>query len=159
MINFKKLNIIETPWKIIFSASLLSSIGLVALSSISYQSPSIVQNPFFKQLFFLIFAFAGFLIAFLTPKYLIHKYAYVIYSLGIVLVILPFFGATHAGTHRWLNIGLPFNFQPSEFAKIFTVIALARYLSDNTINIQYFKSILIPILIALGLMSAAEKSI
>jgi len=149
MINFKKLNIIETPWKIIFSASLLSSIGLVALSSISYQSPSIVQNPFFKQLFFLIFAFAGFLIAFLTPKYLIHKYAYVIYSLGIVLVILPFFGATHAGTYRWLNIGLPFNFQPSEFAKIFTVIALARYLSDNTINIQYFKSILIPILIAL----------
>ena len=149
MINFKKLNIIETPWKIIFSASLLSSIGLVALSSISYQSPSIVQNPFFKQLVFLIFAFAGFLIAFLTPKYLIHKYAYVIYSLGIVLVILPFFGATHAGTYRWLNIGLPFNFQPSEFAKIFTVIALARYLSDNTINIQYFKSILIPILIAL----------
>jgi len=149
MINFKKLNIIETPWKIIFSASLLSSIGLVALSSISYQSPSIVQNPFFKQLFFLIFAFFGFLIAFLTPKYLIHKYAYVIYSLGIILVILPFFGATHAGTYRWLNIGLPFNFQPSEFAKIFTVIALARYLSDNTINIQYFKSILIPILIAL----------
>ena len=149
MINFKKLNINETPWKIIFSASLLSFIGLVALSSISYQSPSIVQNPFFKQLFFLIFAFVGFLIAFLTPKYLIHKYAYVIYSLGIVLVILPFFGATHAGTYRWLNIGLPFNFQPSEFAKIFTVIALARYLSDNTINIQYFKSILIPILIAL----------
>tara|TARA_B110000444_G_scaffold66546_1_gene62437 strand:- start:17 stop:1243 length:1227 start_codon:yes stop_codon:yes gene_type:complete len=149
MINFKKLNIIETPWKIIFSASLLSFIGLVALSSISYQSPSIIQNPFFKQLFFLIFAFCGFLIAFLTPKYLIHKYAYVIYSLGIVLVILPFFGATHAGTYRWLNIGLPFNFQPSEFAKIFTVIALARYLSDNTINIQYFKSILIPILIAL----------
>ena len=149
MINFKKLNIIETPWKIIFSASLLSFIGLVALSSISYQSPSIVQNPFFKQLFFLIFAFAGFLIAFLTPKYLIHKYAYVIYSLGIILVILPFFGATHAGTYRWLNIGLPFNFQPSEFAKIFTVIALARYLSDNTINIQYFKSILIPILITL----------
>ena len=149
MINFKKLNIIETPWKIIFSASLLSFIGLVALSSISYQSPSIIQNPFFKQLFFLIFAFFGFLIAFLTPKYLIHKYAYVIYSLGIVLVILPFFGATHAGTYRWLNIGLPFNFQPSEFAKIFTVIALARYLSDNTINIQYFKSILIPILIAL----------
>ena len=149
MINFKKLNINDTPWKIIFSASLLSIIGLVALSSISYQSPSIVQNPFFKQLFFLIFAFAGFLIAFLTPKYLIHKYAYVIYSLGIMLVILPFFGATHAGTYRWLNIGLPFNFQPSEFAKIFTVIALARYLSDNTINIQYFKSILIPILIAL----------
>lgn len=149
MINLKKLNNSEAPWKIIFSASFLSFIGLIALSSISYQSPSIVQNPFYKQLLFLIFALLGFFMTFLTPKYLIHKYAYVIYSLGIILVILPFFGATHAGTHRWLNIGLPFNFQPSEFAKIFSVLALARYLSDNTINIQYFKSTLVPILIAL----------
>ncbi|MDG1848002.1 MAG: rod shape-determining protein RodA [Candidatus Marinimicrobia bacterium] len=149
MINLKKLNISETPWKIIFSASFLSFIGLVALSSISYQSSSIVQNPFYKQLFFLIFALSGFFISFLTPKYLIHKYAYVIYSFGAILVMLPFFGASHAGTYRWLNIGLPFNFQPSEFAKIFSVLALARYLSDNTINIQYFKSIIVPILIAL----------
>ena len=149
MINLKKLNVSEAPWKIIFSAFFLSSIGLVALSSISYQSPSIIQNPFYKQLFFLILALLGFFITFLTPKFLIHKYAYVIYSLGIILVILPFFGVTHAGTHRWLNIGLPFNFQPSEFAKIFSVLALARYLSDNTINIQYFKSIIVPILIAL----------
>ena len=149
MINLKKLNISEAPWKIAFSASFLSFIGLVALSSISYQSPSIVQNPFYKQLFFLILAFSGFFITSLMPKYLIHKYAYVIYSLGIILVILPFFGVAHAGTYRWLNIGLPFNFQPSEFAKIFSVLALARYLSDNTINIQYFKSIIVPILIAL----------
>ena len=149
MINLKKLNISEAPWKIILSASFLSFIGLIALSSISYQSLSVAQNPFYKQLFFLILALIGFLISFLTPKYLIHKYAYVIYSLGAVLVILPFFGDTHVGTHRWLNVGLPFNFQPSEFAKIFSVIALARYLSDNTINIQYFKSIIMPILIAL----------
>ena len=65
------------------------------------------------------------------------------------MVILPFFGNTHAGTYRWLNVGLPFNFQPSELAKIFLVIALARYLSDNSIKIQYFKSIIVPILIAL----------
>ena len=123
MINLKKLNVSEAPWKIIFSASFLSFIGLIALSSISYQSPSIIQNPFYKQLFFLIIALLGFIIIFLTPKYLIHKYAYVIYSIGLILVILPFFGVTHAGTYRWLNIGLPFNFQPSEFAKIFSVLA------------------------------------
>ena len=69
--------------------------------------------------------------------------------MGSFLVILPFFGSTHAGTYRWLNTGLPFNFQPSELAKIFLVIALARYLSDNSIKIQQFKSIIMPILIAL----------
>tara|TARA_B100000073_G_scaffold266992_1_gene226595 strand:- start:2277 stop:3503 length:1227 start_codon:yes stop_codon:yes gene_type:complete len=149
MINLKKTNINDAPWKILFSALILSFIGLVALNSISYQSASIALSPFYKQLLFLFLAIIGFLVSFSTPKYIIHKYAYVIYGVGTILVILPFFGDTHAGTYRWLNIGLPFNFQPSELAKIFLVIALARYLSDNSIKIQYFKSIIAPIIISL----------
>ena len=149
MIIIKKPNINDAPWRILFSALFLSFIGLVALSSISYQSQTLTLNPFYKQLFFLVLALAGFLISFFTPKYIIHKYAYIIYGIGSLLVILPFLGSPHAGTYRWLNIGLPFNFQPSELAKIFLVIALARYLSDNSIKIQYFKSIIVPIVIAL----------
>ena len=149
MIIIKKPNINDAPWKILFSSLFLSFIGLIALSSISYQSQTLTLNPFYKQLFFLILALVGFLISFFTPKYIIHKYAYIIYGLGSLLVILPFLGSPHAGTYRWLNIGLPFNFQPSELAKIFLVIALARYLSDNSIKIQYFKSIIVPISIAL----------
>ena len=149
MIIIKKPNINDVPWKILFSALFLSLIGLVALNSISYQSQALALNPFYKQLFFLLLALLGFLFSFFTPKYIIHKYAYVIYGIGSILVILPFFGSPHAGTYRWLNIGLPFNFQPSELAKIFLVIALARYLSDNSIKIQYFKSIIVPIVIAL----------
>ena len=149
MIGIKKLNINDAPWKILFSALFLSFIGLIALNSISYQSQTIALNPFYKQLVFLILALVGFLISFFTPKYIIHKYAYIIYGIGSLLVILPFFGNPHAGTYRWLDLGLPFNFQPSELAKIFLVIALARYLSDNSIKIQYFKSIIIPITIAL----------
>ena len=149
MIIIKKPNINDAPWKILFSALILSSIGLIALNSISYQSQTLALNPFYKQLFFLIIALAGFLISFFTPKYIIHKYAYIIYGLGSFLVILPYFGSPHAGTYRWLNIGLPFSFQPSELVKIFLVIALARYLSDNSIKIQYFKSIIVPIVIAL----------
>ena len=149
MIIIKKLNMYDAPWKILFSAIFLSFIGLVALNSISYQSQTLTLSPFYKQLFFLILALIGFLISFITPKYIIHKYAYIIYGIGSLLVVLPFFGSPHAGTYRWLNIGLPFNFQPSELAKIFLVIALARYLSDNSIKIQYFKSIIVPIVIAL----------
>ena len=149
MISIKKPNVNDAPWKILFSALFLSLLGLIALNSISYQSTSLAMNPFYKQLLFLFLAIIGFVFSFLTPKYIIHKYAYFIYGLGSLLVILPFFGSAHAGTYRWLDIGLPFNFQPSELAKIFLVIALARYLSDNSIKIQYFKSIIVPILIAL----------
>ncbi len=145
----KKSIINDAPWKILFSSILLSTIGLVALNSISHQNTSILHSPFYKQLFFLFLASFSFIFSFITPKYIIHKYAYIIYSIGVIIVILPFFGNTHAGTYRWLNIGLPFNFQPSEFAKIFSVIALSRYLSDNNIKIQNFSSILLPICIAL----------
>ena len=55
---------------------------------------------------------------------------------GIILVILPFFFEKHAGTHRWFQIGLPFMIQPSEFAKLFTILALARYLSDHNLQMK-----------------------
>ena len=146
---FKIANINDAPWKILFSSLFLSFIGLIALNSISYQNTTFIQNPFYKQLFFLFIALFSFTFSFITPKYIIHKYAYIIFGLGIFIVILPFFGSPHAGTYRWLDIGLPFNFQPSEFSKIFTVIALARYLSDNNLKIRKFSSIVIPIIIAL----------
>ena len=149
MIFFKKLNINDAPWMILYSALFLSFIGLIALNSISHQNTTIIQNPFYKQLFFLFIAFFSFSFSFITPKYIIHKYAFIIYGVGIFIVILPFFGSPHAGTYRWLNVGLPFNFQPSEFVKIFSVIALASYLSDNNLKIYKFKSIILPILIAL----------
>ena len=146
---FKIANINDAPWKILFSSLFLSLIGLIALNSISHQNTTFIQNPFFKQLFFLFIALFSFTFSLITPKYIIHKYAYIIFGLGIFIVILPFFGSPHAGTYRWLDIGLPFNFQPSEFSKIFTVIALARYLSDNNLKIRKFSSIVIPIIIAL----------
>ena len=146
---FKIANINDAPWKILFSSLFLSFIGLIALNSISHQNTTFIQNPFYKQLFFLFIALFSFTFSLITPKYIIHKYAYIIFGLGIFIVILPFFGSPHAGTYRWLDIGLPFNFQPSEFSKIFTVIALARYLSDNNLKIRKFSSIVIPIIIAL----------
>ena len=149
MILLKKPNIHDAPWMILFSALFLSFIGLIALNSISHQNTTIIQNPFYKQLFFLFIAFFSFSFSFITPKYIIHKYAFIIYGVGIFIVILPFFGSPNAGTYRWLNVGLPFNFQPSEFVKIFSVIALARYLSDNNLKIYKFRSIVLPILIAL----------
>ena len=63
--------------------------------------------------------------------------------------VLPFLNSKHAGTHRWFDLGLPFMIQPSEFAKVFTVLALARYLSDHNLRMQRFQSIILPIILSL----------
>ena len=149
--NVNKLNSFkDVPTKLIWSALSLSFIGLIILKSISNHHPDgLIYTPFFKQLIILMPAVSILLFVIFLPRYSIHKYSYILFFLGIVIVILPFFGSAHAKTYRWLNIGLPFGVQTSEFAKVFTTLALARYLSDHTLKMKKISSIIIPVLITL----------
>src|SRR4029079_2599396 len=58
-----------------------------------------------------------------------------LYGVGGVLLVLVLAGVTDAGTaqssHSWLSIGGHQIGQPSEFAKVATVLMLARYLSGR----------------------------
>lgn len=54
-----------------------------------------------------------------TPTYL--------FSILLLLVVLVV-GRKVSGARSWLDLG-PFGFQPSEFAKIGTVLAMSAYLS------------------------------
>jgi rod shape determining protein RodA len=138
------------PLSIFFLPILLTIIGLLALFSISVNQFGIIAiTAFTKQLLFMIPAIGGFLVILFIPKYIIHKYIYVAYGLILALVAVPFLLSTIAGTHRWINIGLPVAFQPSEFAKWIVVVSLARYLSDHNLEIKKFSTLIFPILIAL----------
>ncbi len=140
----------EVPVTIIWAVVLLTVVGLIVLKSISqHNSGAFLHNPFFKQIIFLIPALIGAIGVLYIPRYSIHKYAYAIYALGIILVLLPFYGNPHAGTYRWLNIGFSLSIQPSEFAKVFIIISLARYLSDHNLQMKNFTSIIIPIIMVL----------
>ena len=138
------------PISVILLPIILTFIGMVALFSISVNQFGIIAiTAFTKQLLFMIPAIIGFLFILFIPKYLIHKYIYLIYGLILVLVTVPFLLSTIAGTHRWINIGLPVAFQPSEFAKWIVVVALAKYLSDHNLEMKKFSTLIFPIFIAL----------
>jgi len=140
----------DMPVSIIIFTTMLTILGLISLFSISMnQFDEVGITTFTKQLLFLIPAFVGFITILFIPKYMIHKYIYFAYSLMLMLVLTPFLFETIAGTHRWINFGLPISIQPSEFAKWIVVVALARYLSDHNLQMKKFMTILFPILIAL----------
>ena len=140
----------DMPVSIIIFTTMLTILGLISLFSISMnQFGEVGITAFTKQLLFLIPAFVGFITILFIPKYMIHKYIYIAYSLVLMLVLTPFLFETIAGTHRWINFGLPISIQPSEFAKWIVVVALARYLSDHNLQMKKFMTILFPILIAL----------
>ena len=138
------------PISVILLPIILTFIGMVALFSISVNQFGVIAiTAFTKQLLFMIPAIIGFLFILFIPKYLIHKYIYLMYGLILVLVTVPFLISTIAGTHRWINIGLPVAFQPSEFAKWIVVVALAKYLSDHNLEMKKFSTLIFPIFIAL----------
>jgi rod shape determining protein RodA len=70
-----------------------------------------------------------------SDKRLYNVLSYPIYGLVILLlVIVLVVGQTIAGNKSWIDLGF-FKLQPSEFAKIATALALARYLSEPGIRL------------------------
>lgn len=107
----------------------------------------------------LVWISAAFVIAFVIFVIDINFYpffAYLVYGIMIlVLILVLIFGTKVHGATSWFEIG-SFRLQPSEFAKIATALALARYLSSHNVQINTIKSyirlagiILIPALLIL----------
>ena len=137
----------EANYVIIGVAFLLFLIGLVGLSSIAiHQDDTIQTSSFLKQIYFFFPGFVLCIIMFYLPKSIFHKYSYLAYGFIILAILVPFTGEKFAGTYRWIYIG-PLGIQPSEFAKWIVVLVLARYLSDYNIDLNRFRTLIIPIIV------------
>ncbi len=88
------------------------------------------------------------LIAFLDYRIAVRYLSYGLYALGIVLLVIVLLNGTNLnGSTRWISIK-SFQFQPSELAKIFLILLVAKRLSNrNGEPLRLLKDIL-PVLIA-----------
>ncbi|HCT30866.1 MAG TPA: rod shape-determining protein RodA [Bacteroidales bacterium] len=94
------------------------------------------------QIIWIIFAFALALVTLLIDRRVYFVFAYFFYGLGIFLLIAALlFGRVVNGAHSWLQIG-PVGIQPAEFAKIATILALAKLISVYNFKILQPSSIL-----------------
>jgi rod shape determining protein RodA len=115
---------------IVIATILMVMMGVVSIFSATYANTS-GTDFYLKQM---IFGIVGFvimiIISFLPPKYF-SKFAYSLYILSILLLILVLvFGKTINGNKSWFYVG-GFGIQPSEFAKIATILALANFISPG----------------------------
>jgi rod shape determining protein RodA len=118
----------EIDFKLFFTALLLSLIGILLIYSAKHNSIS-EQSLFLKQLLWLFLSLIAAGILFIFPLRLHEIFSYIYYFSAIVLLVAVFlFGINRMGANRWFELG-GMTFQPSEWAKIATVFALARYLS------------------------------
>ena len=146
--NFLTKSMKTSPYSLLLIILGLLLIGLTSLYSIAAVKSGGESSAFLRQLFFLIPSIVLMFIFTIVPRKIIHEYIYIVYTLSVIAVFIPFFGSKVADTHRWINIGLPFNLQPSEIAKLIVVLTLARYLSDRNIELNHFTANLVPFVIA-----------
>ena len=146
--NFLTKSMKSSPYSLLLIISGLLLIGLTSLYSIAAVKSGSGSSAFLRQIFFLIPSIVLMIIFTIVPRKIIHEYIYIVYTLSVIAVFIPFFGSKVADTHRWINIGLPFNLQPSEIAKLIVVLTLARYLSDRNIELNHFTANLVPFVIA-----------
>jgi len=83
------------------------------------------------------------------PLKLLIRVSYILYIFTILLLIFVlFFGKTGLGAERWLVLG-PLRIQPSELAKLATILAVGRFLSDKYANVNKFKYLSLSVVLIL----------
>lgn len=119
-------------------------IGLVAVFSASAPESLRVTkgaNPFYYGLRQLNFAVVGLLMMWLAMKFPYNNWKrftlWVLLSSVVLLVVVLFLTEDIKGAHRWIDLGF-FNLQPSEYAKLGTILVLAHYLSEIKSGITNF---------------------
>ncbi|UCF64495.1 MAG: rod shape-determining protein RodA [bacterium] len=120
-------------------------LGLMALYSSSHPSldAGFGNNYFLKQVIWILIGFGLIIILYFLPNRWIYASAYYFYGLSLFFLLLVIFvGKMGQGAERWLQIG-PVSFQPSEFAKFATILAVAKFLSRDEANPNHIPDFLI----------------
>ena len=100
-----------------------------------------------KQMIWIITALLLAFIILIIDENFYTAFAYVIYAIFIIAIILvPFLGREVKGSRSWFRFG-DFGIQPAEFMKFATNLALAKFLSNQNIKIAEYKNTLITLLI------------
>lgn len=135
---------------------ILSLFGLVMVLS---ASQIVAANNFGNQYYFfirqLVFWFLGmgaffYFLRVPLDRLYANRSRYLIATL-ILLTLVLIIGPKIAGVHRWINLGF-FQFQPSEFAKLFLTIYLAGWFAAKGDSIKSLTQSLLPFLGILGVV-------
>ena len=148
----------------------LATIGLLSIYAAAFNEahPHIYDfsQNYGKQLVFIgVSLVVGFIILLIDAKFF-NAFAYVFYGLSIICLLLVLvIGSKISGSTSWIQLG-PISFQPSEFAKFGTALALAHYLGKLDTDLTKFKTkviaygiVFVPVLLILAQGDAGSASV
>jgi rod shape determining protein RodA len=137
-------------WGLVMAVIGVLGIGLVSIYSATYpgfmdSSAVRVSDTFIKQIIYASVGIAAAVGLFFVPERWVRDLSYPMYAIGILLliaVLVPGIGHVVNGQQCWIRIG-GFTFQPSEMAKITTLLALARFISEKSTDVRSLRDRLV----------------
>ena len=135
----RKENIFKNiDWYLVITYFLLVIFGWISIYAAGYK-PNVssifdISQNYGKQLIWIVASTVLILIILMIDPKFFSALSYTFYAICILLLIgVLMFGSEIGGAKSWFKIG-NFAMQPSEFTKIFTNLAIAKYLSSININ-------------------------
>jgi rod shape determining protein RodA len=123
------------------AAILLVGIGLLSIYSATLDAR--MGDLFSKQLIAAAVGLIALVGAAFLPTRALQRIAYPIYFLSMLSLVTVFLiGKQVSGSTSWFAVG-HFSIQPSEFAKVATVLALAAYLQRNDVHLSKLRDLIV----------------
>ncbi len=137
------------------TALVIATIGCLLIYSATYfNDPGL--NIFKKQLLWIGIGLALMVVFLFVDYHVFFDIAPIAYGIGVIMLIyLLVLGRTTANVKSWIHIA-GFQFQPSEFMKIFTALMLARFFDNHEaayLNLRSFIRIMLIIAVPVGLIA------
>ncbi len=131
-------------WKLIFAYLFLVLVGWISIYAAVYdgEHSSIwdFSCRYGKQMIWIAASLVIALFVLVTDPKFFSQTSYLAYAVCIImLMIVLVVGSTTKGARSWLGIG-DFGIQPSEFAKIGTALALAKFLSAINVDMNNWQT-------------------
>ena len=131
-------------WVLVSIYIALVSIGVLCIFMVEYNPNTFTAGSFFsgntnysKQILFTGFCGVIAIFIVLSDSKLYTTFANLMYAFGILLMLATFvIGKEINGSKSWIPMGGGFNLQPAELCKIFTALALSKFLSQVDTNFQ-----------------------
>lgn len=147
--NSRRLH--DFDFYMVLTAGLLIAFGVVAIWSAQGGGQISILNEGVRQA---VFAIIGAMLLVFVASFnyrFLSTLAWLIYAgslASLVLVLIPGIGLSIAGSRRWFNLGVT-TVQPSEFAKLATIIALSSFVASRGEQMRELGNFVVSLFIAL----------
>ena len=142
----KFLDRVKIDWHLFVPALVISLAGLVTMNSFSGEN-----YFFFRQSLWILVSLIVYILATTVDWHFLRRTSIIVpifLGISLVLVVLLAAGSTTRGVVSWFQFG-SLAFQPSDLAKLVTILILAKYFSRRHIEIKAIRHIIVSSVYAL----------